>query len=256
MVIPTPLASHNQYRASRAVGTQQAGQLGALGGQVKDRVDAEHEHLHPAVLHGSAGGGGLVGAQADVLDDTLGLQVLGVLQLSAAQQVLIAGLGVHKVDHADVHIVGVQPGEEVLKEPLAVVQIPGAAVLAVLPGRADVPLENHLLPAAFQGCTQVGAYVGLGHEDVQNIDALLHSLVHYGVDGLGVLTLQILAAQANLADLKAGASQRTVFHKEPLLSVVVVSIIIPAGRGRKMDSVRAAGTVWRRQSPGGRSRGR
>ena len=52
------------------------------------------------------------------------------------------------MDHADVHIIGIQALHEILKKRLAVLDVARAGILPVEPGRPDMPLQNHLLPAA------------------------------------------------------------------------------------------------------------
>jgi hypothetical protein len=110
------------------------------------------------------------------------------------------------MDHAQIHVVGVEAGQKILEGLLDGGNVADAEVAAVAPGRAKMALDDPLLPFPFDGVAQVRADVRLGHEAVQHIDALLACGVHYGED-LGIaLSLQPLAADGDLADAETGFS--------------------------------------------------
>ena len=96
--------------------------------------------------------------------------------------------------------------------------IAAAAVLAVLPDGADVTLKDDIGIGAFgEGEADVGTDVGLGHEDVEDVDAGVDSGEDDGADVLGGLALQVFAAETDGRYGKAGAAEGTIDHKGDLL---------------------------------------
>ena len=179
-------------------------QVVICGEQVEGGVDAEQQHLHLPGEHGQLGGLGVVGAHADVADDALFLLLLHVLEKFPLKHAVEVLLRVHVVDHPQVDVVGLQPGEQVLEGLPHQGQLPGADVLALLPGGAEVPLDDPLLPAALDGAANLAAHLRVGHPAVQNVDALFLAPADDGGDLLLVVALQPLGPQADFADREAG----------------------------------------------------
>ena len=113
---------------------------------------------------------------------------------------------IHEMDHTQIHVIGVEACQQVLKGLLDFGNGTDTEIAAVLPGRAKVALQDPFLPILPNGITQVGADVGLGHEAVQNIHAAKTAGIHHSGHVLGGASLQPLTAQADLADPKAGIS--------------------------------------------------
>ena len=182
------------------------------GVHVKGGIDAEQNHLHQAALHRLFGHGGIVGAHADVADDPLGLELFYIVQEGPVHSPVPVGLGVHKVDHAQVDIVGLEPFQQVLKGRPALPHIPGADILPVLPGGADVALDVPALPPPGQGQAQAGAHLGIRHPAVQNIDAQLLRPHQHRFALPGGVALHPFRAEADFADHQPGFAQSAVIH--------------------------------------------
>ncbi len=167
---------------------------------VEGRVDAEQNHLHDAAFRRQPGHGRVVGAHADVADGPGFLQPPDIFdELSLHDFTELCRL-VHEMDHAQVYVVCLQPVQEILEGGLYLGQLPGADILAVLPGGADVALDVPFLPASGDGVADVGAHAGLGHPAVQDIDAGLLAAPDDLLHLLGVMPLQPFSAQADFAD--------------------------------------------------------
>ena len=120
----------------------------ALRHQIIDRVDAEHQHVNDSGFHSALRNARVVRAHPDGLDLSFGLELLGIFDDLRFKHALIVLFGINKMDHADIHIIGIQALHKVLKKCLAVLDVARAGILPVEPGRPDMPLQNHLLPAA------------------------------------------------------------------------------------------------------------
>ena len=185
----------------------------AGGEQIEGGVDAEQKHLDLPAQGGQDAHLGVVGAQADVADDALCLLLLYIGQELSLHDPVELGLLIHEVDHAQVDVVGAQAGEQVLKGGLHFVHVPGADVLAVLPGGAEVSLDDPALPLPGDGGSDVGAHGGLRHPAVQDVDPLSLAAVDHPFDFLRAVALQPLRSQADLTDHQPRISQRPIFHE-------------------------------------------
>ena len=182
------------------------------GVHIKGGVDAEQNHLHQAALHRLFGHGRVVGAHADMADGSLCLELFYIVQERTAHSPVPVGLGVHKVDHAQIYIIGLKPRQQILKGGPAQVHVPGADILPVLPGGAYVALDVPALPPPGQGQAQAGAHLGVGHPAVQDVDAQLLRPLQHSPALAGGVALHPLRAEADFADHQAGFAQPAVIH--------------------------------------------
>ena len=116
------------------------------------------------------------------------------------------------MDHADFHMVRLQPPELVLEALPDLGDVPGPLVLPVLPDGAEVGLEDELLPPPPEGPAQIRAEVRIGRIEVDAVDARRLADVQPLRSLLRVLLQKALAAHADLAHPDAGAAQCTVSH--------------------------------------------
>ena len=119
--------------------------------QIERRVDAEQEHLDLPAQGGQDAHLGIVGAQANVADDPLGLLFLHISQELSLHNAVELSLLVYKVDHTQINVVGPQPAEQVLEGRLHLVHVPGSDILTILPGGTEVPLDDPALPLPSDG---------------------------------------------------------------------------------------------------------
>ena len=182
-----------------------------------------------------------MGAHADVADDAFCLLLLHIGQEFPLHDAVELRLLVHEVDHAQVDVAGAQPLQQILKGGHHLVHVPGADILAVLPGGAEVPLDDPPLPLSGDGRADVGAHLGLRHPAVQDVDPLGLTAVDDRLDLLRAVALQPLRPQADLADHQPGVSQRPVSHKNPPPSLARSDTpILPYFSGRSRPERRLA----------------
>ena len=185
----------------------------AGGLEVVAGVDAEHDDVHVPALRRRQGHLRVVAGEADAPDDALFFQLQGIVHDAAGADGLPVGHSVHIVDHADIDIVCTQAAEEVGIAGSDLLQVPGALVLPVLPGGADVALDDKLLPPARQSPAQLVPDLGVRDIAVQAVSpGGLHDvqkLLDLGIALSGVA----LTAHADLAHLDAGAAQCAVLHR-------------------------------------------
>ena len=152
-------------------------------------VDADHHTVQQAGFRSLEGHGGVVAADAQMTDHTLPLQGEGVGHNRAVQDLQQILPAVHHVDQAKINEVCFQPLQQILKGAAGLVDVQGAAILTVLPDRAQMSLDHHPLSVPRKGQTQIGAHLRLGHKAVKNIDAGLHGRLHHLHHGGGILPL-------------------------------------------------------------------
>ena len=112
---------------------------------------------------------------------------------------------VHVMDHAEVHVVGMEAREQVLEGGPHVLHLARAHVLAVLPCRAEMPLDHPAVAGTHlrEGVAQVRAARGVGHPAVEDVHARrVRPLEHRA--GLLDRLVHPLAAEADLAHRDAG----------------------------------------------------
>ena len=177
-------------------------------------VDAEHQHVHQAGVQHLPGGGRRVRGQADAAHDALFLQAEQVIQHAVFPVLLPVGRLIQAVDEAVVNVVSAQrlelPGDRALRR----LAVGGPAVaLAVAVAGAEVNLIAHPVARAGKGLTKGGEVVRLGGGQVVVVHAALKRHAQQG-DALPAPCLADgAAAQADHADLVAGAAVDAVFHR-------------------------------------------
>ena len=106
---------------------------------------------------------------------------------------------IHIMNHADLHPVGFQAGQQVLKPRAHLVDVPGALILFILPDRAQVRLQHKFLPPPPQGTPQLCAHLGVGGVQVNAVYPRCFHLVHQGVHLGRAFPHKALAAHTDLA---------------------------------------------------------
>ena len=120
--------------------------------------------------------------------------------------------GVHVVDHAQFDVVGAQARQQVLEGRAHVVQLAGAHVLAVLPGTADVALDDPLIARRLKRLAEGRTHRRVAHPAVHDVHAGRGAPGGHGVH-LGLLHLaDPLGPEPDNARLQAGLAQLPVFH--------------------------------------------
>ena len=119
--------------------------------QIKRRIDAEQEHLDLPALGRQNSHLGVVRAQTDMADHTFGLLLLYIDKKRSVHNPVKFRLLIHKVDHAQVEVICPQARQQILKGRLDLLHVPCADVLPVLPGGAEVPLDDPPLPLPGDG---------------------------------------------------------------------------------------------------------
>ena len=183
------------------------------GGQhIEGGVDAEQDHLDITGLRSQLCDLRVMGADANMADDTGLFEAHDVIQIIRVLDLGPILLGVHIVDHAEIDVVRLQALQKVFKRRAHVLYVSASKILTVLPGGADVALDipvAAVVPDAFAddvpGCR-------VCHPAVENVDPLCGGVV----DQLNALCLgvplQPFPTEANLTDLQPGLSQSSVPH--------------------------------------------
>ena len=180
--------------------------------QVKGGIDAEEDHLDEARLRGALRNHRIVGGQPDVPDDALFMQLMDVLDEFRVHARVPVALQIHVVNHAQVDVAAADARQQILEGGLHILHVPGAHVLAVLPGRADVALHKPLVPARRNRLSDDVPGLRVGHPAIDDVDSLLVGVADQ-IDGvLHIVPLQPLPAEAHLADHEAGLAQSSVLH--------------------------------------------
>ena len=134
-------------------------------------------------------------------------------------------LRVDVVDHAQVDVVGLQAGQQVLKGGADVGHVAGAVILAAFPCGADVPLNVPLIAVFVDTLADDVAGLGVSHPAIQDVDALGGCVLDQRDAFFFGVALQPLAAKADLADLQVCLAQSAGFHKVCLLLICVAPFI-------------------------------
>ena len=173
---------------------------------VEGRVDGEEDHLHDAGFDGRLRDAGIVGRKADVADGARRLQLFYVFDVGAVHAQIPVLLCVHVVDHAEVDVVRAEALQQVLKGRLYELHVPGAHILAVLMGGADVTLHKPLFPVALEGFADDVPGLRIGHPAIDDVDALFLRVPDEFHGFLELVALQPLAAESDLAHFESGVS--------------------------------------------------
>ena len=130
------------------------------------------------------------------------------------------------MNHADFHMVRLQP-PELVREALPDLRgVPGPLVLPVLPDGAEMGLEDELLPPPPERPAQIGTKVRVGRVEVDAVDPRRLAHVQPFPHLLRGLFQKALAAHADLPHPEAAPAQRTISH---ILFLLVFSLVrLPA----------------------------
>ncbi|MPM76505.1 hypothetical protein SDC9_123503 [bioreactor metagenome] len=123
------------------------------------------------------------------------------------------------VKHADVNVVGAKPGQEIVQGGGAFGNIPCLLILAVLPGGADMPLNEHLFAPTLQHLADEGPKVGRRHVNVNDIYTARHGGIHHGGGRLKGFAVEIFASKPHDTRREVCFSQSAVLHIFP--SVII-----------------------------------
>ena len=203
-----------------AVITEEVIEVIARGHHVERRVHGEEHHLDARLGRRELGNRWIVGGKADVSDGARLLEFLHVAPERPGHDLLELLDLVHVMDHAEVHVVGMEARQQVLEGGLDLIEVARAYVLLALPRGAKVPLNGPAVSTAElpERVAQVGAARGVGHPAVEYVDARVLAGAR---DSERFLERAVhpFAAKADLADLEPRAAKRAVLHDAlPLLA--------------------------------------
>ena len=183
---------------------------------VEGRVQREHDDLDLRLVTGEQRHFGIVGGKAYVPDLAGGQKLAHVFDEGAVHDGAELVAGVHVVDHAQFDVIGAQALQQVLEGRAHLVQLAGAHVLAVLPGAADVPLDDPLISRRLKRLAEGRAHRRIAHPAVHDVHAGRGAPGGHGVH-LGLLHLaDPLGAEPDNARLQARATQFPILHGTPL----------------------------------------
>ena len=131
--------------------------------QVKSGINAEQYHFYDTALGRCFRNGRIVGAYSNMADFSGSFQLLYILQVITACGLFPVAFGIDKVHHAQINVIGLQPGQKILKGSFTFLYVSGAYILAVLPGGTDMALYVPFFTASFQCVSKAGTYIGLRH---------------------------------------------------------------------------------------------
>ena len=185
--------------------------------QVIAGVDGEHEDFDVPGLHGGLGHLRVVAGETDVFDAALRLQRFCVVQNAVVQDGLPVGEGIAVVDHADVQIVDGQILQLVFERGLHLFEVAGPLVFTIQPRRAQVALDDELVPSPLQRLPNGFVQVRVRRVQVEVVDAGLLCKVEELPGHAAVFFGHAFTAHADLADHEAGVSKCTIIHNIPLI---------------------------------------
>ena len=203
-----------------AVVAEEIVEIVARGHHVERRVHREEHHLDARLGRRELGHRRIVGGKTDVTDGAGLLELLHVAPERAGHNLLELLDLIHVVNHAKVHVVGMEALKQVLEGGLDLVEVARAHVLLALPRGAEVPLDNPALATAelLKRVAQVGAARGVGHPTIEDVDARILAGARDG-DRFLERAVHPFAAKADLADLEPRVAKRAVLHDAlPLLT--------------------------------------
>lgn len=183
---------------------------------VEGRVQREHDDLDLRLIAGQKRHFGIVGGKADVPDLARSQKFAHVFDEGAVHDGAELVAGVHVVDHAQFDVIGAQALQQVLEGRAHLVQLAGTHVLAVLPGTADVALDDPLIARRLQGLAEGRTHRRVAHPAVHDVHAGRGAPGGHGVH-LGLLHLaDPLGAEPDNTRLQARAAQFPILHGTPL----------------------------------------
>ena len=185
--------------------------------KVKSRIDAEQDHFDLAMKSCHFCHCGVVGAHSDVTDDSGFFQFLDIGNKFAGHDLFKFIRAVNKVDHAQINVIRLHSCKKITESFINLIKLSGTFILAVLPGGADVSLNDPFVPAAFDRISDIGADIWLRHPAVQNIDSLFLTYINDLFYLFCVVAFQPFASKTDLTDLETCFSKCTVLHNIFLL---------------------------------------
>ena len=153
-----------------------------------------------------------MGAHADMTDHALFLLLFDVGQKFSLHDAVKFRLLIHEMNHSEIDIIGLKACKQIGKGFLHLIHISGAHILAVLPGGAEVSLDDPFFPSSLQGVSDIGTDIGFGHPAVQNIDSKAFAAVDDRFYLFRIVPFQPLRAEPDLAHLQACFPQFSVPH--------------------------------------------
>ena len=160
---------------------------------------------------------GIVGAHSDVADSSGFFQVPDIGNKFAGHDLFKFLRAVNKVDHAQINVICLHSCKKITESFIHLVQLSGTFILTVLPGGTNVSLNDPFVPAVFDGISDIGADIWLGHPAVQDVDALFLTDVNDLFYLFCVVAFQPFASETDLTDIETCFSKCTVLHNVFLL---------------------------------------
>ena len=184
----------------------------AGGLQVVGRVDREHHHVDLPAFDGHAGHLRVVAADAESPDAAFAAEPAGMAEDLAVEDAAEILLGVDVVDHPDVEVVGPELLQLGFERRAGLFRIARAEVLALLPDGAEVPLNDEIPAAAFEGGADVFAQLRVRRVDIDEVDAAVDGEVEIRADFSGALLHESLASECYGTHAQARSAQYSVLH--------------------------------------------
>ena len=175
-------------------------------------VHREHQHIHVRLVHDAHDHPRGVGGKADMAHHARLLQRKDIVVNAVAFVRFPVGLLILAVDEAVVDVIGAKLPQLFLYGPLYRIQRQRPAVFAARIVRAEVDLEEYVLPQAPEGLAVDGERVPVARGEVEVIHAALYSLVQRAHGLVHARLVDIRRADPDLADPVAGFSVDPVFH--------------------------------------------
>lgn len=207
---------------------EQGIEVARCGHHVESGVRAEHDRFYLARKRRRAGDFGAVRGQAYVFDRARCVQIAYIGDEGAVHNAVEFVDRVDVVDHAQLYMVGAEAGEQVFECRAHLVHIARADILAVLPGRTDVPLDDPSVAFAGDGGAQIAAHLGFGHPAVEDVHARLREPPRHRSHFLGRFALHPFGAESDFADHEFGFAQASIVHAFPLEAMSLCGL--PAAR--------------------------
>ena len=165
---------------------------------VLNKVDLMSEAPSPTLLNGIASAYGAVRGHANVPNGALGLELLHIVAVRPLKAALELFQVVDVVHHAQLDVVGVKAGQQVVEGHLALLHVARAHILAILPGGSNVALHNPVTRILGARISQPGTHLRVAHPAVDDVDAQLCCTNRNVVRLLCAHAVEPLAAEANL----------------------------------------------------------
>ena len=192
-----------------------AGICRILGQHIEQRIHREHQHIDLSGSDRFHGDFCIVAGKTDEPGLAGILQFPGICIHPAVHDLVQIFLRVAVVQEQNIDVVGVQFLIELPQKLLAQSLVTGLYILAVLVRTAQMSCQINFVTATLDGSAEVFTGGGSAYKEVNVIDTCIQCGVHNLSDSFFVCKPNILTAQANGADLKAGLSKFSVNHTQP-----------------------------------------